>query len=216
MTPVAEKRRSREAHTAGRSSPWEGGVAVDEFGASDHGTGRGSRAARSAARLREADRTGDAKQAHAEPRGRSRFKSRRFRPPQEPSPASQPIRGMAVWRAAEELRQLALDPETGTPVKVAEDLRAAANENAEAWPRHAALALAARDALVCSSKPLDSNSRRKVFFEVALALGSRFVGTDTEMKLLNSMAEAGLERTPPFDDSIVFQLMEERSGDEVR
>jgi hypothetical protein len=116
----------------------------------------------------------------------------------------------ALYEAAEALRRAALEPDLVSTGRATAALHRAAHETAERRPRHAAVALAAWDALTCTGDPFGSSDRREVLWSTSQVLLSRFISTETEMELLDRMDRAGLERIPPFEETLVGKFLQEQ------
>ena len=120
---------------------------------------------------------------------------------------------LALYQAADALREASLSPQPGDAVHLASLLKRAVAEQADVRPRHAAVALALADALLCTTTPFGNRERRKVLWDGVRLISDTFISTADEMKLLQRMGAAGLERVPPFEDSAVFDLYSRVSGD---
>lgn len=112
-----------------------------------------------------------------------------------------------LYEAADLLRRAALAPDAASVGQAAALLYRAAQNEADRRPRHAAVALAAWDALLCTETPLGTIERRGAFFEVAKSLLAQFISTEDEMALLDRFDNAGLERVPPFEDTLVGEFL---------
>lgn len=219
MAPIAERiERGVRSRTKSAQLPWD--VGVEDFAGGSGGSINPALPRR--IRQRKSGSGSPPQPAAADRESRAPIAAvvRKKRAEAVPAPTAAKTaprrRGAGMWRVAEQLRMLALEPVNDEPVHLADELRRAANTYSTALPRHAALALAAHDALICSPRPLETDERRGTLFNVALALASRFVSTEQEMELLAAMTAAGLDRTPPFEQSIVFRMLEGRDDDKVR
>jgi hypothetical protein len=128
-----------------------------------------------------------------------------------------PARDAILYEAAESLRRTSLGKPDGAAVGyTASLLYRTAQREAELRPRHAAIALAAWDAIECTEQPFETQGRRQVFFDAARLLLSQFIATDDEMRLLDQMDAVGLERVPPFEDTFAGAMFDELHGDTLR
>jgi hypothetical protein len=127
------------------------------------------------------------------------------------------VRDGARFEAAEALKQAALNPDDFEAIgRAAGLLRRTAHVEADLLPRHAAVALSAWDAIECTNKPFGSDARRQVFWEASQLLLKQLISTKDEMSLLDRMDAAGLERVPPFEDTLAGRVFAELNGEDVR
>jgi hypothetical protein len=105
------------------------------------------------------------------------------------------------------VKKAALEPDSGAMGQAASLLRRAAKDTVDVQPRHAAVALAGWDALTCTTDPLGTADRRRVFLALSQALLSQFISTEQEMEILDQMDDAGLDRVPPFENTAVADLI---------
>lgn len=120
--------------------------------------------------------------------------------------AVRPGRIVALYKAAEALRTAALAPDPVGNARAAALLRRASREVSQSRPRHAAVALAAWDALTSTKDPFGTLDRRKVLLSIAQDLLSQFVSVERETEILNEMDDVGLERFPAFESTVVSAL----------
>ncbi len=125
-------------------------------------------------------------------------------------------RDAPLYEAAESLRQAAVSPKTAVVGRTASLLYRAAHAEADRRPRHAAIALAAWDAIQCTDEPFGTQGRRMVLWEANRLLMSQFISTEDEMKLLDRMDAVDLDRVPPFEDTVVGAVFEQLHGDSLR
>jgi hypothetical protein len=78
-------------------------------------------------------------------------------------------------------------------------LRQAVHHDAVRRPRHAAVALAIADALICSGCAANVQ-QAEALRRAALALLEPYVSTADERGVLTSLARAGMDRVPPLDE----------------
>lgn len=133
-----------------------------------------------------------------------------------PRDVSVPERDAPLYEAAESLRQAAVTPKPAAVGRTASLLYRAAHAEADRRPRHAAIALAAWDAIQCTSEPFGTQDRRMVLWEANRLLMSQFISTKDETKLLDRMGAVGLERVPPFEDTLVGAVFEQLHDDSLR
>jgi hypothetical protein len=128
-----------------------------------------------------------------------------------------PEQDAILFEAAESLRGAALrEPDAALIGHAASLLHRAAQREADRRPRHAAIALAAWDAIECTEQPFITQGRRQVFFDVARTLLAQFISTDDEIDLLDRMDAVGLERIPPFEETFAGSVFERNDGDALR
>jgi hypothetical protein len=129
-----------------------------------------------------------------------------------------PERDAPIYEAADSLKRAAIksDPDPALVGQTASLLYRAAHAAADRRPRHAAIALAAWDAIQCTDAPFATEGRRRALWEANRLLLSQFISTAEEVKLLDRMDAAGLERVPPFEDTLVGAIFDEVDGDSVR
>jgi hypothetical protein len=113
-----------------------------------------------------------------------------------------------LYSATEALRRASIEPSLDGTAHAASLLQRAAEDTADRRPRHAAVALSVWDALTCTSDPFGTLARRRVLWEAAQMLLSQIISTESEMQLLDRMDEVGLERVPPFEDTVIGALVE--------
>lgn len=128
----------------------------------------------------------------------------------------QPRREPSLYAAAEALGAAALEPAPGVVGHAAALLHRAAHEMEERQPRHAAVALAGWEALTCTAGPLATKARRETLWRLSQLLLSQYISTEAEMTLLDRMDAVGLERTPPFEDTLAGSVFGEGDADPVR
>jgi hypothetical protein len=117
----------------------------------------------------------------------------------------------ALYAASEALIQATLQPDDQNIGRAASLLHRAVHEEAERRPRHAALALAVWDALTCTDGALSSGARRKVLWECGRRLLTQHIPLSTEMGLLRQMETAGLQRVPPFEETVVSRSLPDQT-----
>jgi hypothetical protein len=100
--------------------------------------------------------------------------------------------------------------------RAAGSLRRTAHLEVDRRPRHAAVALAAWDAIECTATPFASLVQRRVFWEASQLLLKQLISTKEEMSLLDMMDAAGLERVPPFEDTFAGRIFAELNDENVR
>lgn len=119
-----------------------------------------------------------------------------------------------IYEAAVALRDAALTATSAPQGRAATLLRRAAEVEADRRPRHAAVALAGWDALVCNAEPFATDAKRSALWRLAQLLLQQFISTDEEMALLDELDSAGLERVPPFEETVLGDLFGDLVHDE--
>jgi hypothetical protein len=129
-----------------------------------------------------------------------------------------PERDAPIYEAADSLKRAAIksEPDPALVGQTASLLYRAAHAAADRRPRHAAIALAVWDAIQCTDAPFATEGRRRALWEANRLLLSQFISTADEVKLLDRMDAAGLERVPPFEDTLVGAIFDEVDGDSLR
>lgn len=127
-----------------------------------------------------------------------------------------PQRDTVIYAAADALRAASLAPAPGSAGRAASLLHRAAHDEVDRRPRHAAIALAAWEALTCTPDPLGAQARRRVLWEMSRMLLSKYVSTDSEMEVLDRIDAVGLERIPPFEQGLVGRVFDAANAEPLR
>lgn len=122
----------------------------------------------------------------------------------------------ALSLATQTLLRAALRNDETLLAPAATQLHRAAQAEADRRPRHAAVALAGWDALTCTAEPLGTPQRRRALWALAQALLGQIITTEQEMALLDQLDATGLDRVPPFEDSLVSELFRAAGADTLR
>lgn len=102
-------------------------------------------------------------------------------------------------QAVDAVLALAASQAGGSRADAIAKLRQAVHHDAIKRPRHAAVALALVDVLICARATLDVQ-QTEALRRAALALLEPYISTADERGVLTSLARAGLERVPPLDE----------------